>query len=467
MDPNPDVRIRKASQMAVSTYCIIWALWLCKTKQAQRGIAYWLPTDGDVSDFVKTKVDSFIRDNNDALPGILSNADSYNVGLKFLYGVPTYWRGLKSRSAVKSISADATIFDEFDECEPAQVAQARERMSASEAKFIRELSTPTIPDFGIDKRFQETDQCHVMFQCQKCNTYTCLEETFPECIIQDPGGKYYRSCMKCKEPLDLTKFEWVRKSETARARGYQISQLYSPWVNLNDLMHEYHTTEFPGHFHNHKIGLPWISAEDRVTIEQVLACVDPLHKMKLNSQKQTAMGIDVGSKLHCVVIEPGDKDKVLWIGELKDFEQIDHIAKALSVKSLVIDAMPEQRKVHELTKRLGRMGYACWYNDSQKDGYVWNDDKRTVSVNRTESLDAGTDSFHRHQIILPQQDSVVQEFAVHCANIVKTTEKDPETGDVRFTYKRIGPDHYRHAFNYAKIACSKLKSGGVASSWRR
>lgn len=472
-DPSPDIRIRKASQMAVSTYCILWLLWLCRTQQAPRGIAYWLPSDGDVRDFVRTKVDKFVEWNVDRLPEVRTNADAYNVGLKFFWGTPTYWRGIKSKSAVKSISADATVFDEFDECDPSQVAQARERMSASEAKLVRELSTPTIPDYGIDKRFEETDQCFLHFKCRSCGHWQNLEETFQKspgdrgCIMLNAGGEYYRGCMRCSSPLDLSRFEWVMKHPGRAARGYQISQLYSPWINLADLMRDFATTDFIGHFWNHKIGLPYLSGKDRVTAEQVLSLCDSSAEMKMSSTEPTAMGIDVGTFLHVVILKPGDKGRILWIGTLRDFEDIDQLAKKFNVRNLVIDAMPETRKVHELTGRMNRRAWACWYSDHLRDRPVWNEEKRSVTVNRTDTLDVGTDVIHREQLILPRRTKDVEEFALHCANIVKVAEKNPENGDLRYAYKRLGPDHFRHALNYAQIAAATMRAGVAASAWRR
>lgn len=472
IDPTRDIRIRKASQMGVSTYCILWAMWLAKTDQASRGIAYWLPTDGDVTDFVHTKVNPMVAQN----PEMFQDArvaearfDSRkvdNIRLKFMWNTPTYWRGIKSKSAVKSISADATIFDEFDECEPEQVTQARERMAASEAKLVRELSTPTIPDFGIDKRFNDSDQRYVHFKCAACGHWECLEQSFPNCIMQGKDGHYYRGCTKCFVPLDLTRFQWVIKHPGNNIHGYQISQLYSPWVNLDELMKEFYETEYPGHFHNHKLGMPYISAADRVTKEQVMALCDPLSPMRHQSQSQCVAGIDVGKVLHTTVLLPGSPDRVLWAGELLHFEDIDSLISRFGIKTLVIDALPETHKVRELIGKFKSKVFACWYLEGHKNEPAWDQENNTVKVNRTESLDASTMAIHNEAIRFPQASPVMEEYAQQCANIVKTVETDEETGDKKYVYRRIGPDHYRHSLNYAKIAASLHRSKGTLAVWR-
>jgi len=59
-----------------------------------------------------------------------------------------------------------------------------ERMAHSELKQVLKLSNPTLPDYGINKAFQETDQRYWLLKCEKCNAYTCLEDTFPDCLLE-------------------------------------------------------------------------------------------------------------------------------------------------------------------------------------------------------------------------------------------------------------------------------------------
>ena len=244
-----------------------------------------------------------------------------------------------------------------------------------------------------------------------------------------------------------------------------ISQLYSPFVTPNEIMHEYRETEFIGHFFNHVVGVPYLSSEDRVTEEQVLSLCDQARKMSTSYLPQTAMGIDVGSVLHCTIIDPR-LDKVVWIGELKHFEELDAVFLKFNVKQTVIDALPETRKVRELINRHKNKVWACFYNDHQKGSYKWDDEQRLVLVNRTESLDASQLSLIRKEITLPQRSKDVEEFASHCQNLVKTIEEDKDSGSRRYVYKKIGPDHFRHSYNYAQIASTKMRSTGTISVFR-
>lgn len=426
-----------------------------------------MPTKTAVNDFVSQKIDDFLEENADALA---YKIEKYNVGLKYFWGVPTFWRGLESKAGVKSISADAAIYDEFDEADPGQLQQARQRLAFSGIKLTRELSVPTLPDFGINRRFQLTDQCHYAFKCPHCSRWNILEENWPHAFRQrktDSGGsEWFRACKKCHGELDVSDGQWVPKNLGSKIRGYQISQLYSPFASPTEIMEDFHSTEFMGHFHNHVLGLPYLAAEDRVAFDEVLGLCDSMTPMHSSSLAPCAMGIDVGSKLHVVCIEPGTTTKVRFIGELKDFEQLDQIILRYNVRQAVIDALPETRKSREFVERNRFKNWICYYSDNLKGDYGWNEQDRIVTANRTESLDAGTLAFTRRSIVLPQRSEMVEEFARHCANTAKIAEENRETGSKRYVYKKLGPDHFRHALNYAMIAASRMRSGPVISIMR-
>lgn len=454
--------------MGASTYCLIRSFWMAKTKMTPRGIIYWLPTSESVSDFVNTKINPFINENEELARAKeedkLRSTD--NQGLRFMWGTPIFVRGLKSKTQVKSISADAAIYDEFDEADPGQVAQARKRLSASSVRISVDLSTPTLPDYGIDQRFQETDQRHYAFKCQHCSAWNILEENWPNTFEQDANGNYYPACKKCKRHLDLSNGLWVAKQKSW-CRGYHISQLYSPFVSPNEIMHEYQNTEFMGHFYNHVLGMPYLSATDRVTQEHIMSLCDQSFKMPSLYGKPTAMGIDVGSALHCVILDIHKPHRVIHINTYKTFEELDAVMVKFNVQQAVFDALPETRKVKEFIARHKHKAWANFYSEHQKGSYAWKEDERIVTVNRTESLDAGTDAMLNRQIILPERSTTVGLFASHCSSVAKVVEEDKETGERRYVYKKIGgPDHWRHALNYAMIAASRLKHGGVSSVFR-
>ena len=89
---------------------------------------------------------------------------------------------------------------------------------------------------------------------------------------------------------------------------------------------------------------------------------------------------------------------------------------------------------------------------TKKGSYAWNEKELTVSCNRTESLDASHNEVMNSQIILPKECEIVKVFAQHLHNVAKKLEEDEETGSKRYVYVKLGPDHFRHAFNYEAMA---------------
>jgi hypothetical protein len=176
------------------------------------------------------------------------------------------------------------------------------------------------------------------------------------------------------------------------------------------------------------------------------------------------MGVDVGALLHVVILSR-TRD-VLFVGEFKSFEELDPIMLKFNVSNCVIDALPETRKVKEFIARHRWRAWMCYYSDHQRGSYAFNEIERIVSVNRTESMDVGTLEMIRKNITLPQRTHMVEVFAQHVGNVAKVAEEDMTTGDKYFYYKKLGPDHFRHALNYAMIGHSRMASGTAVSIMR-
>jgi phage terminase large subunit GpA-like protein len=149
-----------------------------------------------------------IEDNPESLGKWLKETDA--AGIKRVWNTFLYLRGMQSRVGLKSIPVDLIVFDELDEAPQKAVDMAMERMGHSEFKEVLMLSNPTIPDYGIDQAFQKTDQRYWLMKCPACGHYTCLEDTFPDCL-KEVKGRGIRACGRCQSELDPDKGEWVAK----------------------------------------------------------------------------------------------------------------------------------------------------------------------------------------------------------------------------------------------------------------
>ena len=175
-----------------------------------------------------------------------------------------------------------------------------------------------------------------------------------------------------------------------------------------------------------------------------------------------SMGVDQGKDLHVVIGRQHERKvgKIVHLGIYKEWTKLEELMTAFNVYRCVIDGMPDQNKARDLAKKFPGKVFLNFYNERQKGSYKWNQADWTVSSNRTESLDSSHAQIQRapgdirvgDSIIMPRRSPEVEEFAQHCHNIAKRLEEEEETGSKRYVYVRLGPDHFRHAFNYECIA---------------
>ncbi len=370
-----------------------------------------------------------------------------------------YFRGMKSRVGLKSVPIDFTIFDELDEAPQNSIAMAMERMAHSEIKRVLKLSNPTLPDYGIDKAFQETDQRYWLLKCEKCGEYTCLEDTFPDCLLEI-NGKVIRACQKCKGELNPSIGQWVAKHPAiTEKRGRHYSQLFSHFVDPAEILHQFRTTNNLTDFYNLKIGNAYVEATNRLSVQEVLALCGS-EGIASQNKGPCFMGVDQGKDLHVVI---GKKHlqkagNIIHLGVYKDWEELDGLMRNFNVSRCVVDALPETRNARAFAERHRGKVFLNYYNIHQKGAYSWNEQTVTVTCNRTESLDASHNEIMNGQLVLPRECEIVQEFAKHLHNTAKRLEEDEETGSKRYIYVKLGPDHFRHALNYETTARGAMVS---------
>jgi hypothetical protein len=351
----------KAAQMGLTTKAMLKAMYGARYRNF-RGILYLFPSRTDVTEFAKGRIDPLIEDNPDTLGRWLQETDSANI--KQVWNCFLYLRGMKSRVGLKSIPVDFLVFDEMDEASPAAVDMAMERMSHSDFREVLKLSNPTLPDYGIDKAFQETDQRFWHVKCLKCGEYTCLEESFPKCLIE-AGGRVIRACRKCEAELNPSIGEWVAKRPgVIDKRGYHYSQLFSHYVDPAEILHQFRTTNNLTEFYNLKLGMAYVEATNRLTVQEVLALCGN-EGIASSDPGPCSMGVDQGKFLHVVI---GKREwqragKIVHAGEYLAWEELDRLMKVFNVSRCVVDALPETRNARAFAEKHKGKVFLSYYSE--------------------------------------------------------------------------------------------------------
>ncbi len=180
-DDHPFVVEEKAAQMGLTSKAMLRVVYGARFR-GYRGILYLFPSRSDVTDFGKGRIDPLIDENAETVGKWIRDTDASNI--KRIHNAFLYLRGMKSRTGLKSVPVDLVVFDEMDEAEQNSTDMAMERLSHSEFKEVLKLSNPTLPDYGIDKAFQETDQRYWLLECPQCGEHTCMEDSFPQCLLE-------------------------------------------------------------------------------------------------------------------------------------------------------------------------------------------------------------------------------------------------------------------------------------------
>ena len=449
-DDHPHQTEMKAAQLGLTTRAMLRSLYKCRYA-GFRGVLYLFPSRTDALDFSKSRISNLIDENKGTIGKWLRDTDS--AGLKKVWNSFLYIRGMHSKVGLKSIPVDFVIFDELDEAPQNSVDVAMERMGHSEHRLVLQLSNPTLPDYGIDKAFQDTDQKYWLLKCKKCGNFTCLEDSFPDCLIT-VKGHVIRACHKCESELNPSIGQWVAKHPSVTGkRGYHYSQLFSHFIDPGDILHQFRTTDNLTDFYNLKIGNAYVEAENRLNVEEVLTLCGN-KGIASGDDGPCSMGVDQGKDLHVVIGKRHvqKSGEIVHVGVYKDWDELNRLMDNFNVAKCVVDALPETRNARTFAEQSKGRVFLNYYNQHQKGSYAWNEKESVVQCNRTESLDASHREIMERNLILPKNCGVIKEFAKHLHNVAKKLEENEETGSKRYIYVKLGADHFRHAFNYEAMA---------------
>lgn len=461
-DHHPYTVIEKAAQMGASEFAITKALFVCLSRPGACVMVFF-PTDQDVRDFSRHRVTPAIEDMRDAgLLGARSGRETDNVSMREVGESLLYFRGMQSGIRMKSVPADMLVFDELDECPPDTKWLARERLSHSDLKWVLELSTPTLPDYGIDIEFQRSDQRHWHVECG-CSDGVVLEHSFPECLARRRSGAVELRCPHCgRGPLDPCRGRWTpHRPDVRDRRGYHLSQLFSTAITPAEILDEYERTRNLAEFHNSKLGIPYAGDRVPLTRADLLRLVGE-HELGV-SEGPCTMGVDQGSVLHVVVAEHGGAARrLVELAVVDSFDDVAALARRHRVRLCVIDAQPNQHSARALAREFPGVVTLCYYSEGRRDEPDLGAGRGHLLADRTEALDRMVAGVRAGEIALPRRvDGRVEELIRHLGALAKVVSEDGRTGRQVARYVRTGPDHFAHALCYEFLAADRLRTAPV------
>jgi hypothetical protein len=473
------VFIKKPSQVGASELGVSWPVWQNDRNLPNwQGAGYFFPARSQLQDHMKARFfPAFDGDSDESkyLRGKLGQANLRFVGFN---KKPIYFRSGQTRRELISSAMDCAVIDEFDEFENpiAVVPTIEARFEHSDYGYLLGMSTPTIPDIGIDQVFGMSNQYNWYTQCQRCHKdFSALNEVglvgFENCVGRAEDGSVGFICPLCHELTDTNNvpgFWHLDQQKDNQKFAYGLSRLFTSTHSLKKLLARYEEALNLQEFYNSVLGIAYAAENARLTKAGIIECCTGPEKHFSASEDPTWMGIDVGKKCHWVVGRPnGSHRQILAYGSC-GWDHLEEITKRFNVKYCVVDLRPYEQ---EVKKFIGdRRGYwACdfntghqedWYRRVTADGETRSHKVRIIKADKTQCCDILIrEVMQKHSFILPGSAKGDNLFLNQMCAPVRVEKTDKDTGDTKAIYGNGGKaDHYFFALVYFLLAC-ELRRG--------
>ncbi len=464
--------VQKARQLGLTLCGMAHYFWGMVTGRIRTGFIHLFPTADKVAEFSETRWTPLLRANPIHLGSHVHTTN--NKHNKRVGSANLMFRGARLSQKVQGVAEDSPslrgdptdgcLFDEFDLITPLAQELAMDGALHSDLRWNWAISNPTVPNYGIEKRFLEGDQRYWMIRCDACNSWWAEWIEIPLIMRRAADGSVHLACLKCGRRLDPRRGQWVAKKpdRSQTHMSYRISQLARP---QEDLAHLLDAWENPPEgdragVMRFKFGRTYIDATCGLSATDVLLRCQAW-PMAVRSTEPTALGADIGKDIHVVIGErlAADAYRILAVLVVQDWQQLRRLLPTYRVAVGSVDNEPELREARQFQQDARAAGVQMWLSDYVQMTGPARYDRPTglISVNRNEILD---DTHHAivtpGKLQLPATNQFVSLFAEHCANMTKIVEKLPRTGALNVTYMQTGPDHFRHAFANFLLAARLL-----------
>jgi hypothetical protein len=490
-----DVVVRKGVQTGVSELCIQLALQ--RAGWAGRIVAYVLPTYRIRDRFVQKRIDPLLQHvgaYRDRCPGGVDYAGgprekkaAGNLSLKQFGSGSILFLGSNTPGDFVEFSADILVIDEFDKCDPSNLAKARDRLRAWSWLFRCDHCGHRQPlDWFHNVVHQDDDG---LWRAR--DNGRALDLLARNAQKSTAGHDIRPICNSCHGPFDRTGDGalWVPAHPERSIRGYAMSRLdvlsESLWALLLEWQKAQGNTERLSAFYNSVLGIPFEFSGARVTHAMLGnaatgAELDYLGGPEYAPRVVTA-GVDVGSVLNVnisTVEAPGDGAPddappvrlARWVGAVRTFDEVADLFRRYRVDTAVVDAAPEMRMSQGLRDQFrDEGGTEVWLArfhptprvGVQRYGMRLDYQQNVVTVDRTQVFDATLDDVQHGRRVFPEDVFTVFGWSDQMRAPVRVLDEARQ----RIVWQSGGtPDHYRLADIYDRIAFDLLDLGGSYSA---
>jgi len=470
-DESKKICVRKPSQIGVSLWAILNDIH--HTRYWGINQIHTLPTAGDVTKFVPAKVNELIK-RNPAIRKGMSDKEVDAVAQKQFGKGFLYFKGTFSEREALMISSDRNTYDEFDKSNMTEIGNYASRQEGEKSlKMEAWISTPTVPGYGIDQKFEESDQKHWRFNCESCKFRQHMQ--WPENVDIDRGIYICSKCGKEITEKAIRSGDWEARFPGRELSGYWITQMIVPWIKKEDLIDEYLKLEREGrldYFFNHKLGLPYVSSESQIPASLIYQNISNLPHTETNC----IMGVDVqGRELYVTLGTMEGVFSVFSLGDTSDkdkWKRLEDVMNVYEVRLAVIDGGFMTNDVFAFAKKFPYKVYVNFYKDDPKKAKIIRfpdedfkkkdmtfEEEITILTERDRMIDMFLARLKNGGIkyFLPKEHNAIKLLVAHTGTTYSRTVTN-KVGIESREWVHTGPDDAFHSNLYYEIAREKLRT---------
>ena len=485
----PLIAVKKCSQVGISELMLMRNLALMDIMDGFK-IIHTLPSAVFAQRVMKTRVDPLIQGSEYVKSKINRNLD--NASVKQMGNSLLYLNGTAVDAAAISLPADLVCVDELDFSVIENVEKLQSRLTASKFRWWVYVSTPTVPNFGIDAQFNSTKRHYSYCKCTHCGNWF-LPDYLQHVRIPDYDGDLlaitkndlgtirWREatlfCPHCHKPADLSieNRNWVCENLMDLGydgEGFQINPFDAPEIiSMSDLV--LWSTRFGRkvNFVNYHLGQT-MEDEDTGINDRDLDIMESVGQQALHGFK--VFGLDMGTVCHLTVAVTDGQGRMTVIGLHPIHytvleEELQRYILQYRPTTLVADSQPYVETIHRLQQSIYNLYGSVYITSKNLEAFRVLDreedkqktllDVRQINVNRNVALN-NLMSEIRNGYIGIVRNSELETFRTHLKDMKRTASSaavftgdgDNAEPDSYTWVKTSGNDHYHHSLLYCYIA---------------
>ena len=448
--------VLKAPQIGLTTLMIIKSFWIAKYQH--KDIIYTLPAQADVYDMASGKINRIIAQNQTFRDWVVDHdaVESKRIGNQTIY-----YRGTWTAKAAMMVSSQLNIHDEIDASNQQVLEQYATRLQATASGQSWYFSHPSLPDFGIAKYWDISDQKHWFITCPHCEELQYL--SWPESINAE---KRCYQCKKCHKELsddDRRDGHWYPKYKDRQFSGYWVSQLMCPWITADKILTDF-KEKTPEYFWNYVLGLPYAGGDAKLLQEHFFQNLTNKQDVA-DKNERVIIGIDTGARLDFVL--GNERLGLFHNGESNDYGMLNSFMQRWPMAIAIIDAGGDFIGAQKFFEAWPGRVFKAYAGEDRKQNklFRWGegDDAGQVLYDLNRTWQLVIDEIRERRWPLQGTENDWYELWLDFKNMSRIKVYDPKTNQFKgIKWVRNGRNHRASACLFYRIGMDRFSGGTVS-----